>query len=73
MKTTGHAEFRAASVLRFNVHGCIAVGRPCDRKISAASPQTPGLRSLWRTFRHGDASLVGQQILQANVQRRIPA
>ena len=33
----------------------------------------PNLRSLWRTFRHADASLVGQQVLQEDVQRRIPS
>jgi hypothetical protein len=44
--------------------------RGCDE--TAASLQASNLRSLWRTFRHGDASLVGQQVLQKDVQRGIP-
>jgi hypothetical protein len=35
-----------------------AVVRGCDE--TAAGPQASSLRSLWWTFRHGDASLVGQ-------------
>jgi hypothetical protein len=33
----------------------------------------PGLRSLRRAVRDGDAPLVGQQVLQAQVQRRLPS
>src|SRR4029077_14552238 len=40
-----------------------------EREYDEASPN---LRSLWRTFRHGDASLVGHQVLQEDVQRCIP-
>jgi hypothetical protein len=47
-----------------------AVLRGRDEK--AASPQASSLRSLWRTIRHGDASLVGQQVLQEDVQERLP-
>src|SRR5258708_29892814 len=47
-----------------------SVVRGCDE--TAASLQASSLRSLWRTFRHGDASLVGQEVLQEDVQRRIP-
>src|SRR6266516_7207113 len=42
------------------------------RDETAASLQASSLRSLWRTFRHGDASLVGQQVLQEDVQERLP-
>jgi hypothetical protein len=39
---------------------------------TATSLQASSLRSLWRTVRHGDASLVGQQVLQEDVQERLP-
>jgi hypothetical protein len=42
------------------------------RDETAASLQASSLRSLWRTIRHGDASLVGQQVLQEDVQERLP-
>jgi hypothetical protein len=42
------------------------------RDETAASLQASSLRSLWGTFRHGDASLVGQQVLQEDVQERLP-
>jgi hypothetical protein len=41
-----------------------------DRKRQGQGCQC--LRSLWQTFRHGDVSLVGQQILQEDLQSRIP-
>ena len=41
------------------------------RDETAASLQASSLRSLWQTFRHGDASLVGQQVLQEDVQDRL--
>jgi hypothetical protein len=41
------------------------------RDETAASLQASSLRSLWRTIRHGDPSLVGQQVLQKGVQRSI--
>ena len=40
-----------------------------DRKRQGQGRQC--LRSLWQTFRHGDVSLVGQQILQEDLQSRI--
>src|SRR5262249_57680383 len=43
-----------------------------ERDETAASPQASSLRPLWQTIRHGDASLVGQQVLQADVQERLP-
>ena len=43
------------------------------RDETAASLQASSLRSLWRTVRYGDASLVGQQVLQEDVQERLPA
>ncbi len=42
------------------------------RDETAASLQASGLRSLRRTVRYGDASLVGQQVLQEDVQKRLP-
>jgi hypothetical protein len=42
------------------------------RDETAASLQASSLRSLRRTVRHGDASLVGQQVLQEDVQERLP-
>jgi len=41
------------------------------RDETAASLQASSLRSLWRTIRHGDASLVGQQVLQEDMQKRL--
>ena len=38
---------------------------------SATSPQASGLRSLRRPLRHDHAPLVGQQVLQADVQGRL--
>jgi hypothetical protein len=42
------------------------------RDETAASLQASSLRSSWRTVRYGDASLVGQQVLQEDVQERLP-
>src|SRR5439155_18196703 len=32
----------------------------CEGVMTAGSLQAPSMRSLWRAFRHGDASLVGK-------------
>src|SRR5215470_5780927 len=42
------------------------------RDETVTSLQASSLRSLWRAFRHGDASLVGRQVLQEDVQKRPP-
>ena len=42
------------------------------RRDTVASLQASSLRLLWRTFWHGDATLLGQQVLQEDVQKRPP-
>src|SRR5262249_10557046 len=41
------------------------------RDETVASLQASSLRLLWRTFWHGDASLVGREVLQEDVQKRL--
>lgn len=41
------------------------------RHDTGANLQASSLRLLWRTLRHGDATLVGQQVLQVRMQKRL--
>jgi hypothetical protein len=71
-KQLSHRNVRSSSSVRLAAistrsHRTVLRGR--DE--TAISLQESSLRSLRRTFRHGDASLVGQQVLQEDLQKRL--